>query len=185
MKSKSAQAWSFDLFIATIIFILGILTFFIFTLNQPSQGENVLNSLISNGNAIASSLLTQGSPTDWETSIPSNPGRIGILSTTKKLDQLKIDAFIELVHDTTPPVPYPVEPVGYQTSQSAFNTNYNFWIFLTDDDNPSTNPIDLNPSGAKGIGKNHVGQTPQNLIKVTRFTIYKDKPVTLNVIVWK
>ncbi len=157
---KRAQAWGFDLMIASVLFMGGIIFFYIYAFNTPSQGEEKLNSLTYEGNVLADSLISDGSPINWSV---DNVGRIGLLSNNK-INQTKLDAF------------YSLSQSDYPKTKALLNTRYNFFI-------NASNPLTANNEIIIGIGL--PPDNPQNLIKISRFTIYKETPVTLTIEVWE
>ena len=42
MTSKKAQAWGFDMMIASMIFISGIIIFYVYSLNYPKESQETL-----------------------------------------------------------------------------------------------------------------------------------------------
>mgnify|MGYP000014655228 CR=1 FL=1 len=89
---KKGQAWGFDLMMASIIFLGGITVFYLYSLNTP-EAETTLNKLTYEGNIVASTLLSDGFPIDWEEFNVVNPG---ILSNNK-INQTKQNSQITSV----------------------------------------------------------------------------------------
>lgn len=159
-KNKKAQAWGFDLMMASIIFIAGIIAFYLYALNTP-ETETTLNSLAYDGNLIASSLLSEGFPENWDT---TNVITLGIL-TNNKINQTKLELF------------YTLTTTDYAKTKSLFNTNYDYYIFLSDAN------FTVSGSPIQAIGLQPSSQT--NLIKISRIIIYENRPLTLNIEVWE
>jgi hypothetical protein len=173
MVNKKAQGWSLDLVIASIIFTAGILTFYIYIAAQPIKADAYLTPLTKTGNLIANDLMSLGLPLDWEIKSQSEFVKLGILSSDKRIDPVKLQTLFDLANNPDGTL----EPIGYQLSKTLFNTRYNYWISLSV-------PFEDGLTGISGIGSDPP-DTAQNLIKITRFTIYKDKPVTLDIRVWE
>ena len=167
--NKNAQAWGFDLMIASIVFITGIVIFYIYTLNYPKESQDKLDKLNYAGESIAQNLLDTGYPESWDVFTVS---RIG-LTTENKINQTKLDQFYLLASE-------PTNPQGYAQAKSLFRTNYEFFVNFSA---PIT--IDGNTIEENGIGKDFSGQNSGSLIKTTRLTIYENKAVTLYVYVWE
>ena len=170
-KTKKAQVWSLDLIIAAIIFAVGLIVVYIFTLNLPGQAEEKLNSLIYEGNLIASALLTEGGPTNWDELADSNPDAIILpgLIRGDKIDYDKINNFSNLTHWNSPlNLHYPDKKYP-EKMKNKLSTIYDFCISLTG------YPITI-------CTANPVNQN--NVISVTRFTVYQNKPSTLTIQVW-
>ena len=89
---KRAQAWGFDLIIATTIFVAGIVVFYLYSLNFADQSEEIINSLNYDGEIIGDMLLSEGFPKNWT---ESNVVTIGITSKNK-LNQTKMENFYNL-----------------------------------------------------------------------------------------
>lgn len=160
MVGKKAQAWGFDVIVATGIFIFGVIAFFLYTINYPTGEQDKLDDLLYEGNIIADNLLSEGYPENWTTSTVS---KIGLLSN-RVVDQEKLDYFNEL--STT----------DYERTKTIFGTKYNYFI------NFSTS-IKISGNGIEGIGlfpTNH-----KNSIKVSRVSIYQNKPTSIEVQVWE
>ncbi len=156
---KKAQAWGIDLVMALSIFAVGLVFFYFYTLNQPNEAEEAIEGLFYDGEIVASSILSEGHPTDWNT---NNVITIGIL-TDNKINNTKLLYFYSLAN------------TQYEKTQNLFNTNYEYYFFL--DENMTTISQEV-----EGIGRKPVGE--ENLVKITRFTVYKDQPVTAYIYMW-
>lgn len=78
---RNAQAWGFDIIVATGIFIVGIIAFFLYTINYPTGEQEKLDDLLYEGNIIADNLLSEGYPLNWTNITVS---KIGLLSNQVK-----------------------------------------------------------------------------------------------------
>lgn len=157
---KKAQAWGFDLLIASMIFIGGIFVFYIYSLNFPNETEDIINTLTNEGNIVANALLSDGFPSDWNEGNVITPGII----TNNKINQTKLERF------------YNFSTEDYEKTKSLFNTPYEYYITFSENVTISGNQI-------SSMGKNPLN--PKNLIKISRITIYKNKPITINVHIWE
>lgn len=157
--NRKAQAWGFDLIVATGIFIFGIIVFFLYTINYPTGEQERLDDLAYEGNIIADSLLSVGYPTNWTSMTVS---KIGLL-TDRVIDQNKVEELYSLAN------------ANYQRTKSLFGVKYNYFINFSESIEISSNPIE-------GIGL--IPQNHANNIKISRVSIYKNKPVTIEVQVW-
>jgi len=157
---KKAQAWGIDLAVALMIFTFGILIFFFYAVNRPGEARENLDSLFYDGNLIADSVMSKGAPPNWDS---SNVVTIGILSD-EKINETKLELF------------YNLSVQDYNTTKQLFNTRFDYYFALSE--NMSF------PSGeVEGLGMPPVNE--DNLIKITRFTVYKDKPTTAYFYVWE
>lgn len=161
MKIKrKAQVWGLDVMVATSIFIFGISLFFLYSINYPKGEQEKIEDLLLEGNKIAEDLMSEGSPSDWTIETVS---KIGVLSENK-INQTKLEQFYQLVSD------------NYGNTKFLFNTKYNYFV------NASI-PLKISIFSIHGIGNEPLEAT--NLIKVTRITIYENKPINFEVQVWE
>ncbi|MBM3234415.1 hypothetical protein FJZ19_04970 [Candidatus Pacearchaeota archaeon] len=164
-KNSKAQTWGIDLMIAAIIFSMGIIALFVYLQNYPGEAPENINALVYDGNIIADNLLSEGTPKDWNS---SNVVIMGILSDNK-INETKIERF------------YNISILNYEFTKTLFNTRFDYFFFLTDN-------ISLSDGETRGIGK--VGTDPasisaKNLVKITRFVSYKNKPQTFYLYIWE
>jgi len=152
LKHKKSQAWGIDLMIAFAIFTFAIIMFYFYALNEPREAKENIDSLFYDGNIIADSILSEGNPKDWNS---ENVITIGIL-TDGKIDDEKLEEFYELSSD-------------YDRTKILFNTKYDYYFFLGE-------PMILDAGNIEGIGK--APEEYDNLVKITRFTVYDNEPVT-------
>ncbi len=166
--SKIGQAWGFDLLIAVSIFFIGLVIFFVYSINYPKEGQQEIELLQYESNYISEILLSEGYPPDWNI---GNLGKIGIVNKGK-VNETKLERLYNLANSN-------LNPSGYEQAKYLFNTKYEFFINFS-------SPIiigDLEiPEG--GIGKNFIGENSENLLKTTRITIYQNNPTTMNLFLW-
>lgn len=160
MINKKAQAWGFDIIVATGIFIFGIIAFFLYTINYPTGEQEKLDDLLYEGNIIADNLLSEGYPENWTTSTVS---KIGLLSN-RVVDLKKLEYF------------YNLSTTDYGRTRAILGTKYNYFI------NFSTQ-IQISGTNIEGIGL--FPNNPKNSIKVSRVSIYQNKPASIEVQVWE
>jgi len=165
MKPKKAQAWGTDLVIAFIIFSLGIVFFFFYSANYSNETEDTLEILTYEGNFIADSILSPGYPEGW---VEATVLEIGI-TTEGKINQTKLENFYAMTQN------------NYEKTKTLFNTKYDYYFAI---EAPLTGSL----TGIEGIGKPGVdiaNIVASNLIKITRFTIYQNKPTTAYVYIFE
>ncbi|MBU0761279.1 MAG: hypothetical protein KJ600_03370 [Nanoarchaeota archaeon] len=131
VKANLAQAWGFDLIVAMVIFLTGIVFFYMFALNYPGGEEEKFQELQHDGELIADSLLSEGSPVDWDA---SNVIRIGLLSGDK-INESKVGNFSAL---------------DYATAKSLFRVRNNFFVYFGDE---TDNGIGLDSGGSENLVK--------------------------------
>ncbi|MDP4039654.1 MAG: hypothetical protein Q8P57_03690 [Candidatus Pacearchaeota archaeon] len=159
MVHKKAQAWGFDLIIGSSIFIVGVILLYFYSINYVTETNEILSSLNYDGENIADNLLSSGYPENWDS---ENVINIGI-SNDNKINQTKLDRFAGIIED------------DYPKTKSLLNTRYDYYLNFSNQMTISGEPLE-------GIGV--YPENPENIIKVTRFTIYEDKPITMDVYVW-
>ena len=159
-KNRKAQAWGIDLMAASVIFIFGIIMFYLYALNEPSEGKEIVETMSYEGEFIARSLLSEGYPSDWNS---GNVIKIGILSENK-INQTKLERF------------YEIAALDYEKTKRLFNTRFNYYFFLSE-------KITIDSDEVEGLGEKP--ENYKNLFKVTRFTIYNNKPSTMTIYIWE
>ena len=159
VSCKRSQAWGIDLSIASIIFIAGIVMFYLYTINQQGDEGNAA-SMFYQGGVLADSILSTGYPVDWDL---SNVEKIGIL-TDNKINETKLENF------------YNLSKSDYLGTRSLFKTRYHYWFFLSEN-------MTIDSSEVEGIGLKPSSE--MNLVRITRFTIYQNKHLTAYVYIWQ
>ena len=94
-NSKRSQGWGMDLIIAVTIFTFGLVAFYIYSLNSPGEAKEKIEILSYEGKILANTILSEGSPTDWDT---EHVDKIGILSDNK-INETKLKYFYESEKD--------------------------------------------------------------------------------------
>ena len=166
MKTKG-QVWSLDVMAGLILFLVGIMIFFVYSLNQPSQARETLALLNYDGKIIADNLLSPGYPNNWT---PQTAITIGI-TTKEKINQTKLETLYQMIYIQN----------NYTKTKNLFNTNYDYYFFL--DQNITTSSGQIEGIGKPGITKNNISAT--DLIKITRYTIYQNKTTPLYLYIWQ
>ena len=157
MQDKKGQAWGFDLMVAIIIFTFGIVVFFIYSVNQPAEAKETLEKLSYDGKLITNAILSEGHPKGWN---ESNVVKIGILNDNK-INQTKLESF------------YSLAQTDYPNTKQHFNTVYDYYFFL--DENMTIDSLEVEGIGKPGTNKNNIDS--ENIVKITRFTVYGNKPM--------
>ena len=164
-ENRREQAWGMDLIIAIILFSIGIMYFYFYSVNYSSESKESLDSLYYDGEIILKSIFSNGYPENWNS---ENAVTIGILSNGR-VDKTKLENFYNLAQN------------DYKKTKQLFNTRFDYLLFLSE-------PMIINSVEVSGIGK--LGATPENiqsknLIKMTRFVIYEEKPRTAYLYIWE
>ena len=58
-KNKGGQAWSLDIVIASIIFIIGIISLYVYAINYSSQTKNQLDEFFYEGELASKLILSE------------------------------------------------------------------------------------------------------------------------------
>ena len=165
--NTKAQAWGFDLIVAMIIFSVGIVVFFIYSINQPAEAKETLEKLSYDGRLITESILSTGYPENWNS---GNVVSIGILNNGK-INETKLGNF------------YSLSQSDYDATKILFNTRYDYFFFL--DQNMTSISVDVDGIGKLGVNKNNINSfNPNNLVKISRFVVYRDKPMAAYLYLW-
>jgi hypothetical protein len=164
--NNKAQAWGMDIMIAIMIFSIGIIIFLIYSVNNSNDSKEALEQLSYDGDNIFDSILSEGSPIDW-TSV--NVVKIGI-SSNDKINETKLERFYNLALS------------DYSRTKSIFNTKYDYYFYFKD---MSISTGEIDGIGKPGTNVSTISDNPKNLIKITRFSSFKDKPVTVYLYIWE
>lgn len=167
MIKKRGQIWSFDVMIASALFIVTILIFFTFSLNQSDETTEAFDLLFYDGNVLADNIMSEGYPKNWNSSTVSIIG----LTTDNRINQSKIEELYTMIYFEN----------NYTRTKNLFNTKYDYYFFL--DENMTANSNSIEGIGYPGATKSNINS--RNLIKVTRFTIYQNKTVPLYIYIWE
>ena len=160
MKGRRAQGWGFDLVIALMIFSAVLFLFFFYILNYSPEADKNLADMNSEADSISNLILSEGRPTDWNS---SNIQEIGIL-TGKKINETKLYNFFNISTD------------NYDLTKSLLKTNYEYFINFSE------------TIYSNGILISEIGKEPtesEYLSKSSRQAIYNNKPITIYFEVWK
>ncbi len=159
-KNNKGQVWGLDLMMASIIMIVGIIAIYIYAINFSNTSENILEEMFYQGNLVSSLILSEGSPENWTDENMEIPG---ILSNNK-INQTKLNLFYNITNNNS----------EYKNIKRILVSSYDFYFNFTNMETHG-NPI-------SGIGK--IPDNPENLVKVERITIYKNKPTKFSIYMW-
>jgi hypothetical protein len=160
MKTQNGQAWGFDLIIAVMIFLVGVILIYFYTINYPGQEQDEIQNLQYEGQILSETLLSDGSPVNWNM---TNVLRPGILSNGK-INQTKLAMFKDLSNAT-----------NYQFARALFRMRNNYYIEFQ-------NPIIISGQSTSLIGLNRTNE--KNLVKTTRVVIYENNLTTFKFYIW-
>ncbi len=118
--NKKGQAWGFDLIIAMVIFISGILIFYLYSINATGKTQEDIEAILFDGNFITDSLLSIGSPDDWNESTVVSIG----LTNGNKINNTKLERFYDFANPVT-------NPDGYSKTRTLFSTRFQYFMNFT------------------------------------------------------
>jgi len=153
--------------IAAIIFSIGILVLFVYLQNSPGEASENLNTLLYDGNIIADNILSEGTPKDWNLGNVITPG----ILADNRINETKLDNF------------YDLSIANYAFTKTLFNTRFDYFFFLTDNIYPYG--VEVRGIGKPGTDPDLIATSAKNLVKITRFTIYKNKTQTFYLYIWE
>jgi len=162
---KRGQVWSTDIIMAFSIFLIAILVFFVYSVNYSGEADQTFSQISYDGEIILKNIFSEGHPQDWNT---SNVINIGIMSENK-INETKLERFYYLTQN------------NYSITKNIFKTTFDYYFFL--EKNITINLTEIEGFGKSGTNKNNINST--DLIKITRFTIYNNKPTTAYLYIWK
>ncbi|MCD4771194.1 hypothetical protein K8R30_02125 [archaeon] len=162
-----AQIWSFDLLAGMTLFLVGIVIFFVYSLNQPGQTQDTFELLSYEGNIVANNLMASGYPEKWNL---TNVVTIGI-TDGNIINQTKLEQLYEMIYVQN----------NYTLTKHLLNTQYEYYFFL--DENMTVNSTQVLGIGKPGATIDNV--TAKNLIKTTRYTVYQNKTTPLYIYTWE
>jgi len=150
-----------------VLFLAGIMVFFIYSLNQPGEAQDNFELLFYDGKVITDNLVSSGSPKNWDS---TNVITLGI-TDENRINETKLETLYEMIHTDN----------NYRRTKNLFNTMYDYYFFLNE--NMIIDSIEVEGIGKPGTNKNNINA--KNLIKTTRFIIYKNKTTPLYLYLWE
>lgn len=164
---KRAQIWSFDLLAAMALFLVGIIVFFVYSLNQPTQAQDTFQLMSYDGEVVANNLMSSGYPKDWNKATLITPG----ITDGRKVNQTKLEELYEMVYVDG----------DYELTKRAINAEYEYYFFF--DENMTINSNQVDGIGKPGTSRYQI--SAKNLIKTTRYTVYQNKTTPLYIYTWE
>jgi len=168
MITKKAQSWYLDLVIGIMIFVLSLSIFFKTEVNQSREEENIITNMKLEAKFIASSLASQGNPTNWTL---DDVVEIGI-TDNYRINQTKLEAFASM---------------DYETAKEKLRTIYDFYVFFKTRE--GIQPVN---DSIEGVGKPGVNSTnvyekekPKHIVTTSRLLIRNSMPTKMVVYLWK
>jgi hypothetical protein len=159
MRLKKAQVWYTDFMIGILIFVIVIFIYYGYAHSINQDPGKSISELLMDSKAITSSLVTRGSPNDWN---ETNVEIIGLTDGNQRIVQEKLDMFAGM---------------NYSYMRTKLRTPYDFYFYLED---VNGSRIDLN--GSLFIGEN--SSDYDNMVSMRRIVIYESRLAGMVVNVW-
>lgn len=168
MKTKKrAQIWGVDLMSGMVLFVIGVMIFFIYSLNQSDEVQDNFELLFYEGKIIANNFISSGYPPNWNS---NNVITMGI-SDDNKINETKLEKLYEMIYVDN----------NYHITKNLLNTQYDYYFFMSQ--NMIINSAEVEGIGKPGATKDNINA--KNLIKITRFTVYKNKTTPFYIYIWE
>jgi len=156
---KKAQAWGIDLVVAVMIFLSGIIFFYLYSLNYSGWGELAFEKVERDAKLVSDSLMGGGFPSDWD---EENVVRIGIVDDGN-VNQTKLERFYFLVVS------------DYERTKRLFSVSSNYYVSFKRN-------VSVNGSSVGEFGS--FPDDYENLAKSERVVVYSNKVNTMEVFAW-
>ncbi|MFC1753263.1 hypothetical protein ACFL96_07705 [Thermoproteota archaeon] len=154
-KQRKAQVWYTDFFIGLLIFIVAMTGYLAYTYSDSVEEKGELSELIIDAKVIASSLISEGYPSDWN---ESNVTRIGLTDGDYRLMEEKLDAFNDL---------------SYDDRADLLGTTKDYYFYIQYQNGTEFNHLGMNGSSAV------------KLVQMTRIVVYNDTFVKMVFYLWQ
>lgn len=159
MQSKKSQVWYTDFMVGVLIFFIVIIIYYDFAYGFNQDSGEITSDLMMDAKAISSSLITKGSPENWN---ESNVKTIGITDGKQRIVYEKLSRFGNL---------------SYGFSKTKLRTPYDYYFYL---EYPNGTRISFDGKESVGSGLNK----SKNVVSIDRIVIYDSKLARMVVKVW-
>lgn len=160
MSKRNSQIWLTDFIIGVLIFLIVILIFYKYAYNLNEDPNKVSIELLMDAKSISNSLITTGSPENWN---QTNVSIIGLTDGNQRLVQNKLDMFAN---------------ISYSSIRTYLRTSYDFYLTLE-----YFNKTNIPINGSLGIGM--APNDADNLIRISRIVIYDSGLINMVVTIWQ
>lgn len=174
-KARKAQGWGMDFIIAVSIFTFGLVAFYIYSLNSPGEAKEKIEALYYDGKILANTVLSDGAPESWNT---TNVIKIGVLRNDK-INETKLGYFYNLTNATAG---------GYEETKKLFDITYDYYFFLSERmvfNNGMGGGFSIDGIGKPGVNRTIGFEDAKNLVKITRYVVYDNKPMAAYFYIWE
>ncbi len=161
-STKKGQVFTIDFLLALLIFIATIIMSLKLVLNTANDDDYQILQL--EARAISDNLMTEGLPTDWNSTNVLLPG----ILTDKKLSISKLQSLKEL---------------GYNNVSGLLNARKNFYFYFAN----SSSILNITFCGFGAI--NETCSPPEinskNIVRLDRIVLHEQKAVKMVMLVWE
>lgn len=154
-KQKKAQVWYADFSIGLLIFIVAISGYMVYSYSETVEEKGELTELLIDAKVIASSLVSEGYPSNWTS---TNVTRIGLTDGNQRIVQQKLEDFNDF---------------SYSERGDLLGTTKDYYFYLEYLNGTTFNQLGLN------------GTNADKLVQVTRVLIYNDTFVKMTFYLWQ
>lgn len=158
---KRGQAWGLDVIIAVMIFITGIVVFYLYVINFKTSEGGEIEKAKFEARLLTESFLSEGDPAHWDATTVT---KLGVLSS-EQINETKLTQF------------YAMTLGEYERTKRIAGLEYEYYITFSE-------PLTINATLVDGLGR-APPEEAETTFKTTRFTSYKNQPITLEISVWK
>ncbi len=158
-ERKKAQIWYTDFMIGLLVFVVVIFIYYGYAHSISQDPGDITFDLLMDAKAISGSLITKGSPNEWN---KTNVDIVGLTNGNQRIVQEKLDMFSNMTY-------------GY--TKTKLKTPYDFYFYLEELEGNS-----ININGKEGIGMET--DSADNIVSLTRVVIYDSRLVNMVVQVW-
>jgi len=166
-KNSRGQIWGLDLIAGVTLFTLGIVIFFVYSMNQPGEAQENFEPLLYEGKVVANNLMSEGYPSNWNSNNIITAG----ITSDNKINETKLEELYNMIYIDG----------NYTRTQNLLDTQYDYYFSMSEN-------MTIDGNQVEGIGKPGITVetiNSKNLVKITRFTIYQNKTMPLYVYIWE
>jgi hypothetical protein len=158
--NKKAQIWYTDFMLGILVFVVVIFVYYEYAYSIDQNPADITSDIMMDAKSISSSLITQGSPADWN---QSTVKIIGLTDGEQRIVQEKLDMFANMT---------------YAQTRTKLRTPYEFYIQFEE-----LNGSIIQINGKDGIGL--AANDTDNAVSISRIVVYDSKLTNMVVQVWQ
>ena len=159
-NKKTGQVWFTDFMLGLFIFVIVVFMYYEYAYSIDQSPNKISSDMIADAKAITSSLITQGSPEDWNS---DNVNIIGITDGDQRIVPDKLDGLSNM---------------NYTQMKSKLRTSYDLYLFLEEFDGTR-----ITIDGEQGLGLEPSDY--DNLVSIERIMVYNSNLIRMVVYVWQ